>query len=361
MGGAERTGSGASLDLPQAFFPRGALHESLLAHLTGSLIGLSIVLFKEEFQSARDLGKGGMALKKALVFFALLILLAASPAFSFNEPEGYDDYRWGQPFSEFQDLSDHEESDEEEGQLIWARADGVSRTWKGLGFVENPLFFFNRLRFEGFLAEGCPGRAEWETWCEVLERELGTPARGSAELDYVRWESPDNWVQIVHDPDDESNIISAGAYLEGLDDGESCPLAPEDPFEDGFKGLRWGAKSYGTVNIQFASRDHDLNISYYLGQGELNVSELGGVPMKKGAFLYGFKNSTFSMVRGTALLKDRKAFEALGEFFESFLGPADTYSPNVNSLWERDRYKVFLYREKDGHVAFWLVNKEYHR
>ncbi|GEM_PF-619978 len=361
MGGAERTGSGASLDLPQAFFPRGALHESLLAHLTGSLIGLSIVLFKEEFQSARDLGKGGMALKKALVFFALLILLAASPAFSFNEPEGYDDYRWGQPFSEFQDLSDHEESDEEEGQLIWARADGVSRTWKGLGFVENPLFFFNQLRFEGFLAEGCPGRAEWETWCEVLERELGTPARGSAELDYVRWESPDNWVQIVHDPDDESNIISAGAYLEGLDDGESCPLAPEDPFEDGFKGLRWGAKSYGTVNIQFASRDHDLNISYYLGQGELNVSELGGVPMKKGAFLYGFKNSTFSMVRGTALLKDRKAFEALGEFFESFLGPADTYSPNVNSLWERDRYKVFLYREKDGHVAFWLVNKEYHR
>ena len=300
-------------------------------------------------------------MKKALVFFALLILLAASPAFSFNEPEGYDDYRWGQPFSEFQDLSDHEESDEEEGQLIWARADGVARTWKGLGFVESPLFFFNQLRFEGFLAEGCPGRAEWETWCEVLERELGTPARGSAELDYVRWESPDNWVQIVHDPDDESNIISAGAYLEGLDDGESCPLAPEDPFEDGFKGLRWGAKSYGTVNIQFASRDHDLNISYYLGQGELDVSELGGVPMKKGAFLYGFKNSTFSMVRGTALLKDRKAFEGLKAFFESFLGPVDTYSPNVNSLWERDRYKAFLYREKDGSVAFWLVNKEYHR
>ncbi|HON33878.1 MAG: hypothetical protein WBJ42_06720 [Thermovirgaceae bacterium] len=302
-----------------------------------------------------------MALKKALVFFTLLTLLAASPAFSFNEPEGYDSYRWGQPFSEFQDLSDHEECDEEEGQLTWARADSVARTWKGLKFVESPLFFFNQLRFEGFLAEGCPGRAEWETWCEVLERELGTPSRGSAELDYVRWESPNNWVQIVHDPDDESNLVSAGAYLEGLDGEESCPPAPEDPFEDGFKGLRWGAKSYGTVNIKFVSRDHDLNISYYLGQGDLKVSELGGIPMKKGAFLYGFKNSTFSMLRGTALPKDREAFEGLKAFFESFLGPADTYSPNKSSLWERERYKVFLYREKDGSVAFWLVNKDYHR
>lgn len=300
-------------------------------------------------------------MKKVLAFFALLTLLATSPVFSFDEPEGYGDYWWGQLFSEFEDLSDHEEYDEEGTEMIWAYADGVARTWKGLGFVESPLFFFNRLRFEGFLAEGCPGRAEWETWCEVLERELGAPSRGSAGLDYMRWESPHTWVEIIHNPDDDSNKITAGAYLESPSDRESCPPAPDDPFKDGFKGIRWGAKSYGTVNIKFVSRDLDLNINYYAGQGELDVSELGGVPLKKGSFLYGFKNSTFSMVRGTALLKDRKAFEALEEFFESFLGPADTYSPDKNSLWERVRYKVFLFREKDGGIAFWLVNKEHHR
>jgi hypothetical protein len=45
-------GIGRKPELAQAFFPREALHESLLAHLTGSLIPLLIVLFKEEFQSA---------------------------------------------------------------------------------------------------------------------------------------------------------------------------------------------------------------------------------------------------------------------------------------------------------------------
>ena len=126
-------------------------------------------------------------MKKALGVLLIFVFLFPVIAFSYNEPEGYGNYRWGQDFSEFKNMSELHKP-ENDKNMAGAYARGVPKTWKKLKLTGSPLFFFNQLRFEGFWAQGFPGRSEWEMWCLILETELGAPTWGSAGSNEMKWE-----------------------------------------------------------------------------------------------------------------------------------------------------------------------------
>jgi hypothetical protein len=153
-------------------------------------------------------------MKSVKVLFAFtMILFMAFPAHSFVEPDGFGGYRWGQKFEEFQSMGPLLVDDEDK-DLALAVALEAPRSWKDLVFRGSPSFIFNAGRFEGVIAHGNPGQAEWEKWSKTLEEELGPPSKGSPGAFDMQWDGEYSGIAISFDPQQNAPGLFIWVYPE---------------------------------------------------------------------------------------------------------------------------------------------------
>jgi hypothetical protein len=162
-----------------------------------------------------ELSGGVMVMRmkmKILLGFSLVLLLALS-ASSFEGPDGFGGYRWGQSFEEFQFMGPLI-VDEEDGDLALSVALKGPKSWKNLLFRGSPSYIFHAGRFEGVIAHGCSGQDEWETWAKTLEDELGPPSKGSPGAFDMQWDGEHSGVAITFDPEHNVPSLFIWAYSE---------------------------------------------------------------------------------------------------------------------------------------------------